>query len=81
MACCDASIIHLGHKTGAMFCKYTCEVGIIFSGIWNFIQDNFTNKTRPLSVQFIQHCWVTFEYVTQIIWIVTMPINIREKKM
>lgn len=80
IACCNASIIHLCHEAGAMFFKYTWEVGIVFSGVWNFIQDNFTDKIQPLSMQFIQHCWVTFEYIAQIIWIMTMPINIEDKK-
>lgn len=80
IACCNASIIHLCHEAGAMFCKYTGEVGIVFSGVCNFIQDNFTDNIQPLSMQFIQHCWVTFEYITQIIWIMTMPINIEDKK-
>lgn len=45
IACCITSTIHLCRGTEAVFCKYTCEVGIVYSGVWNFIQDNFTIKT------------------------------------
>lgn len=31
-------------------------------------------------MQFVQHCWVKFEYIIQIIWVVTMPISIEGKK-
>lgn len=53
----DSFIIHLCHETGGMFCKCTYVVCIVFSGVWNFIQDNFTNKTQAVSMHF-NSCWV-----------------------
>lgn len=35
-----------------------CMSCIVFNGVWNFIQDNFTNKSQTLSMQFNWHCWV-----------------------
>lgn len=57
IACWDSFIIHLCHETGGMFCKYAYVVCIFFSGVWSFIQDNFTNKTQAVSIHF-NCCWV-----------------------
>lgn len=66
IACWDSCIIHLCHETGGMFCKYMYVVCIVFSGVWNFIQDNFTSESQAPSIQFNRHCWVKLNTLPKI---------------